>query len=288
MTPRSPTKDAVHAAWPAERFYWAVLEAPAVRRAWLGGSTDGPLLALLEEWIPEPIDAVHAAFAPLDDRRVLACAAPRAALADATAVTLTPAGLPAELGALGVDPASLNLLTGPFEPPAVRRARRGRAAVVWLAMICLPLLVAWGLERRAAAHDRGGGAARAAAAGVLATLFPDAPDADPLRLEVELERQRRLRPDPGLLERHADAGVELARLLDAFPRGAAARVELLSVSPSAMSLTAHAAGDTGALARALTAPPGWTLDEPSLEAAGERTRLRARFRRSAAAEGAAP
>src|SRR5688572_9736838 len=116
MTPGSP-----HLRWPAERFYWAVLEAPGWARS--GPIADG-LRGPLADEVPTSLD-LHGACAPLGDGTVLACAAPASEIEAlrATALSLTPESLP-DFARGRCDPSVLNLLTGPFEPLPVRRARR--------------------------------------------------------------------------------------------------------------------------------------------------------------------
>ena len=61
-------------AWPPERFYWSVLEAPGVRRP---GPLPPGLLPEFQEDLPVPVEEVHAVSVPTGDGRLVVCAAPR-------------------------------------------------------------------------------------------------------------------------------------------------------------------------------------------------------------------
>lgn len=284
----------VHQAWPADKFYWALLDAPGVpvKPGWLGGSSDGALRALLQEWLPTPIDRVHAVYARVDARSVLACAADAAVLAalDPQVRTLCPCSLPEPLREAAVNPACLNLLTARFEPARSRRARASRARAVLAGTVAALLLFSAGLLHRSSRLEHHARLARAQAAAVVAAAMPDGAEGDEeraiVRFRVQLDRLRSLTPDPASLNQMPDAGLELARLLEVFPRGTSARVELVSISPGSMVLTAEVGPDADAVARALTPPPGWVLSEPALEAGGDHARLRARFSRSEPSPGA--
>ena len=109
--------------WPPDRFYLAVLDAgvvPGRRRP----STE-QLGYLFESLVPQPLEELHAVYHPLGDRRYLACALPREALGevDEAALSLSPDALP-ELVSDRVDPAELELLSGPYAPPRIRRVDR--------------------------------------------------------------------------------------------------------------------------------------------------------------------
>jgi hypothetical protein len=131
---------------PAEDVYWCVVDSrslPRIVRSVRDIERSREALdAIFEEELPCAFEAVHAVYAATADGRVVGCAAPRstleAAVADHSLVVL-PERVPADLGVSpDFDPKRLNLLTGPFEPPIIRR-RRNRlltaSAVCWVLAI---------------------------------------------------------------------------------------------------------------------------------------------------------
>ena len=78
MNPRVPTQKSEsqpHQRWPAERFFWALLEAPGYTRA---GELPIGLRQALEDEVPA--EDLHAVCAPAADGRLIVCAAPREVL----------------------------------------------------------------------------------------------------------------------------------------------------------------------------------------------------------------
>ena len=135
--------------WPAERFYWAVLDAPGAGRP---GELPPGLSAMLEDDAPIRACDVHAVGVPLAGDRLAVCAAERRELADLPAgvLSLCPAGLPAFLEGEGVAPDRFNLLVGMYEPRPYRLARIRRHAVAAAVVVLCGLLVCVGLLRREA------------------------------------------------------------------------------------------------------------------------------------------
>ena len=155
IAPTSP--NALQLRWPAERFYWAILNTSSMpvtvrsRRERLG--------YLFENVLPGvAIEEVQTAYQrlPGDAKRFLACGLPKSVLedqVDRSAVSLTPDSAPGFLED-PIDLTQLNLLSGSFLPQPIRRLRRR-----WLLHVCLLFtlsisLLIVGLERRTSLHRR--------------------------------------------------------------------------------------------------------------------------------------
>jgi hypothetical protein len=258
--------------WPADRFFWAILDAPGVR-AWAGQTMPEGLRPLLQEDLPSPVDQVHAVAVSLPDGKVLVCAAPRGELGELaeSCLRLSPECLPPDLTIEpGVDTGSLNLLVGDFEPRTLRRERAKRRMLVSLTAAALACLLAVGLVRRAEAWGRTEREARTAVSTLGAT---------PAVLHVELERLRKA-PRPGA---HAtsspDAAVALAGLLASWPRQLECQTDSVNVGSSTMTLSLTVTKDARPFLSALKPPEGWILEEPRLTSSGEGARLNLVLRR---------
>lgn len=263
--------------WPHDRFFWAVLDAPGWSRA---GPLPPGLVPALADDVPADVDELHPVCAPLGDGRVLVCAARRADLAQParTLRSVTPERLPDALDAT-LDPRSLELLCGHFEPRCVRRARLARHARAAGALLLCAVLAAIGLHRRAAHWARVAEAANAARHEVAnaAGLRPEALGAELARLDAL---------SASTVRHPTDATAFLAALLDAWPVGVAAEPQSLSVSEEGASLAVNVEGDPAPFLAAFSTPQGYRLEDPRLNASRGVTRLALRLRPSP--EGATP
>jgi hypothetical protein len=267
--------DTRHVAWPVERFYWAVLEAPGYARA---GTLPPGLRPLLDDEVPVAADTLHAVVTPLDAGRLLACAASRedlAALGPST-LSLTPSGMPEF--ADGAQAHSLNLLIGEFEPVVLRGARTRRHLMTMAACLVAAALVSVGLARRAGHWDRVRVEAHEAAAGVLKAA--EAPSVDALGLE--LVRLRASAPaetlnakDP---RRGQDAAQTLAALLAAWPSQVPSKPQSLIINSAGVAVAVTLEGDSAPFLREFKAPEGWAADEPHLNTSGTTTRVNLQLR----------
>ncbi|MCC6676320.1 MAG: hypothetical protein IT436_04175 [Phycisphaerales bacterium] len=263
---------------PADRFYWAVLDAPGLRSR--PGASARPLppglLAELADQIPQPLDEVWAVGLPIGDGRMLVCAARRDDLnqLDAGARALVPESLPPGIDrALADRLSSFNLLVGDFEPAPVRRDRWRRHRA-WAGLVVpLAVLVSVGLIRRAAHWSDVARAAEESQSQLAADLLgPGIPlEQVNYTLDAELDRLRELaraRPaDPN------DASVRLATLLRSWPAVIPSKPQSVSVNDSGVTVSVSVDGDPAPFLSAFKAPEGWALDEPRLNQAGELTRL---------------
>lgn len=266
MTPRL--------SWPADRFYWALLEAPGVKRT---GELPAGLLPMLEEDAPADTADLHAVCVPLSDGRLAVCAAEKSELSEVSseAPSLTPDALPPFIDWPGVTPERFNLLVGSFEPRPLRTARLKRHAFAAAVVLACGLLITIGLQRRATRWTERAESARAAAAGVAAE-FTQSGRADDLAAEAA-----RLRGTRDALARAApppDASLALAAVLHAWPANVPSKPQSISVGQSGVSISVSVEGDAAAFLRAFSPPRGWTLDEPRLNTADKVTRLALQLR----------
>ncbi|MCC6972149.1 MAG: hypothetical protein IT434_18200 [Phycisphaerales bacterium] len=161
----------------------------------------------------------------------------------------------------------LNLLTGEFEPRAIRSHRHRRAAIVLGAITISCAVVAFDLARRAELLRRAAGDDAAAVRAVLAQAAlaqdPGAPDA--LALERELEQLRAVasRTGPGA---SFDAPSALSEIVGGWPSAGGALPQSLSVRPDAATLTVRTPGAPAAFLSAWKTPAGWTSAEPRVQA----------------------
>lgn len=257
--------------WPADRFYWAVLDVPG-----LGAGQPVPqgLRPLLQEDLPIPVDQAHAVGVSTPDGKLLVCAVRRDELGEIpeSCLQLSPEKVPALVEAK-IEASALNLLVGDFEPRELRRERAKRGTLIALTAAALAWLAAIGLVRRTEAWNRAGQDARAATSALGMT---------PAAVHVELEKLRRTPRTDTKAVSSPDAALALAGLLAAWPKELECQTESVNVGPSTMTLSLTVAKDARPFLTALKPPEGWTLDEPRLTANGEGTRLNLVLRRKEA------
>jgi len=261
MTPASQIR------LPADRFYWAVLDTsglgPRPSRESLG--------YLFESKLPMPVDHVHVVYSRLDGRSVLACGLSKNLLkadVDPGAVELSPDSIPEFIRAPGVDPASLNLLSGRFEPVRLRRARRRWALHMSTLLVACALLVAIGLERRT-------GAARAEALDLRAQtriaydrVLPEEGTQPPaIRLAAELRRLERTRVDPTMSSgRLEDVSPLLAEVLAIWPRDLHTTTRSIVATEEGITVTTAVPDMSAAehLGESIDRLESWALQHPTV------------------------
>jgi len=256
--------------WPAERFYWAVIDGVDLRRP---GVLPPGLAAIAADDIPVDIDTLHAIGAATQVGRILVCAAERTALEGLgpDVVSLTPAAAPPSIGA---DAAELELLVGRFEPRSVRARRTRRHASRAATVLACCVLIAIGLSRRAES-DRG---VAHAASDARAELLSEAGiPAGELKRRVgearALEASRASAP--------RDVTADLASLLRLWPDTSDASVESVSFSDGRVLASVSLDSDPGAFLADFTLPPGWRLQEPRLNSSRGLTRMSLELREEA-------
>lgn len=270
--------------WPADRLYWAELDAsvlPARHRA------DPERLGfLLESVLPVPLESVQAAYCR-SGGRVVACAIDRDVLEAALRspgslawTSLRPDGPPPPAAGVGVpvDGRRLNLLTGRYRPAVVRSRERQAWILAAAAAVAVTGVLSVGLQRRAAAAAAAADAVRSAARESLMTAVAPAsvpPDASLPRLELAIESElaalRRTRGSgnaAGAAERSSpDASLALARVLAAWPDEPGVRVRTLESGGEVVRLDGLAPSPEAAerVRAAVDAIDGWRGRLPQVE-----------------------
>ena len=293
LVPSSPST-----TWPSARFYWSILDLPAgaAKRIRPGPLPPG-LRPQFEEDVPEPESALadlHAVCTPIDDDRLLVCAASNAALrelsADTLALTPSVSDLPefirfdrshtssggstdesapsTELGNSAASTvARLNLLVGTHEPALFRRARARRTALALVTFILCAVLASLGLHQRAA-RDRALAAEHSRSAHDLAA--PLGRGIAPADLPALVGRARQSAAAAAKITEPADASAPLAALLTAWPTTQAANVQTINVGGDVIAIALTIEGESAAadFLRAFAVPEGWMREEPRLTALG--------------------
>jgi hypothetical protein len=269
---------AIAQRWPADRFYWAVIEAPTGQACKRDGPLPAALLPDLADQVPMRVDELHGVCARCGDGRIVVCAAAKSELAeiDAAVVSLMPDAVPLELAGTGIDPASLNLLCGAFEPRRLRRARVRRGVSVLATFLAVLVLVAMGASRRIAHARAVGEQSEAASARLLAALGPRGVTGP--QLQTELNNLRQSAGFDLSQRRSRDAAAALQVLLSGWPVAVSAKPQSIAVGSDAIVLSVLAAGDPSAFVQAFKAPEGWKLEEPSLTKLDAQTRISLRLR----------
>lgn len=256
--------------WPAEAFYWAVLDAPGLRLPTPCVIPMG-LVADLADEVPLPVEDLHAVCAPFGSR-LLVCAARRSDLRQVPEVAreLRPSSAPKGLSEATAALGTLNLLIGEFEPPTCRRARVRRHVAGLTAVALIASLLTIGLARRAAHWSAVAQDARLASARVAAAAMPGVP---PEAISAEVARLQQASHAAAHAEPAADAAVALASLLRDWPASAPCRPQSITVNETGMTVSVLVEGEAGPFLRAFVPPSGWRLNEPRLNAADSLTRV---------------
>ncbi len=279
--------------WPADRFCWATLPPGVVRH---DGVLPPGAIELARDQVPVPTEHLHAvAMVPTGRARgendpgggsgdghgghgAIVCAIERELLRalDPGVLMLTPETIPACVGPRRIDapdPSRLNLLTGEFEPRAIRAHHHRRATIVLGAIALSCVAVSLDLSRRAEQLRRIARDDIAAAQALLARVSGSGvPDA--IALGPELEQLRAI-ASPAGRGTSFDAPRALAEIVGAWPSfpgpgktGAGVEGALpqsLSVRPDASTLTVRTPGAPAAFLAAWKTPAGWTSAEPRVQ-----------------------
>ncbi len=247
--------------------YWALLDPVPLGKKTIRLEERG---FLFESELPVAIEEVQCAYAPLNDGRVLACGIERERLDNETkALSLTPEALPEWLSEdvrVQVEPASLELLHGEFEPRACRRARRMFALTVAASVAVAALILTAGVLGRARALDHATALADARREELVRAALAGSPKRpglpDDLRLLSELRELRGTRSTGA--PRVDDVSPVLAATLAAWPDGVAAQVDSMSVSKAKITLRGQAITPTDlqSIVDGLEQIPGWRAAQP--------------------------
>jgi hypothetical protein len=249
--------------WPADRFYWALVECDGWREA---GPLPPGLMQQFADSCPEDPGGLHAVCLPCGPARLLVGAARRDDLASVHALSLTPESLPPFIET-DADPASMEFLVGRFEPEAVGRGRARRHALLQLTTVAAAVLLSIGLLRRAGAANDTASAARERAATVIAAALPADRPTTLETLSRELDRRRavsRLQAE-GATARASDA---LEALLAAWPETPAASPRSIHAEPGVVTASVRVKSSPESFVDALNPPPGWSLLGPQITRVG--------------------
>lgn len=222
------------ASVPVSELYFAVLAPPVSPR---GRARTEELAYALEAALPVPLDSVHPVYRPLPDARVLAIAIEKSR-AEALAHTHTsvhPAAWPDWLGPLAerIEPASVNLLSGPCRSPRVTAARNILVRHALLGVATIALAASIGLQRRIRVQLAETTSAQARAAEIYTRALGPAPNATQSPAAMMTSELRRLRATRGPAteaRNHTPADTVLASLLSAWPADSRARTESIAVA----------------------------------------------------------
>lgn len=304
-----------HALLPAERFLWAVIDG-ALLRGVRGRVLDQRIGLLAEEVIPMPLEELHLAWirAHRDaEAPVIVCALPTAELGVGDLLTedavgtvhLGPVDWPeavrshprvADTG-IAADPASLNLLTGPFEPRPARRWRRGAyaAAAAGLGLALATALVA--MQERIEHARQVARSLQTDRLALIASLLPPSDAAGPvlnpqppdLRLAVALRRLRPTREQHpgGVPESSASPrpdrspAADLAALLRRWPDQEGVLAESVAIGDGAATLRISLPSnqDLVAFLDALSGDGAWSIRPPQVSATRDGVQATVRIER---------
>ncbi len=269
---------------PADHFYWAVLESAALPGSPRSRRRHTQLGYLFESVLPVPIETVCAVYVSLADHRVLACGIERKALkahAVPGILTLGPVALPGFIeDSFTIDPASLNLLVGAFEPLAIRRSRARVTAMTCAAALCCVLAFGWGQFRRAGHQHTLAANSQDAAGVVYEQILPHSASTLPpaARLTAELRLLDSTRGGRTEAAAPIEIAPTLAAVLASWPTDLHITTESLSASATVITLSARLPDEAAAerFERELRPPAGWRLGQPTVQR--ERGQIAVRLR----------
>lgn len=276
-----------HITLAPERFYWSLVDdTPGLTSR----AAQATLRALIEPDLPDDQIEVHVVAGSLSDGRVLLCAIDTASLAEISddTLSLTPALLPAFIDASTIDPRSLNLLIGAFEPRVLRQERHRRRRTTLIAAVAAMVALCLGLERRVNYWRAQSDHADAAANAMLRSV-DDSPSPGVAYLhakdELDVLRRSQHSVDAGKAARSTpDAAIALAALLEQWPADRNARTESISISPGVATVNVTMAQNPKEFLAAFHPPGGWQLDEPHLSTSRDTTQLTLQLRRTGGAQ----
>ena len=264
-----------HVQWSAADFYWAVIDTTSLPRR-LGPINHEQLGYLFERSLPLPIDDVHAVYVRIGkSKRYVACGVDRARLSDALlpdALSLAPEGLPdwIDEDAAMASADRFNLLTGEFEPRALRRPRRRAALEIIAAILVVAAVLVIGFERRIAAARNTAGTIESQRTALLQevlanSLTPTALPSD-VRMTAELRTLRQTRTTDAPSIELTDVSERLAMLLGRWPAGVHLRTQSLSATADSITLRGllESVESSQTFVDAFQGLPPWRVQQPSV------------------------
>lgn len=267
-----------HVRLPADRFYWARLDASKL------GDSRRPnrrsLGYLFESVLPIPIEDVHSSYKQIDADTFIACGIQRCDLDELRAggaITVAPIEVPSFLDC-DADPARMNLLTGPFAPPKLRRMQRQFLSMTAVLLVILAALLMVGTERRIDVLQAQSAILDQQQTDVAQTVLgEDTTDRSlPVSLQLtalvrELRSTRNVQTGP---VESPDAAIALSELLTKWPSTVEAQTNSISIAPQMITIQASVASaeSVQALADALQPMPNWELQQPRVNSSREAVR----------------
>lgn len=281
--------------WPADRFYFDLLDSRSIKgRAKTTAARNQELAYLFESSLQAPIEQVHAIFHTLRDGRTLACAVKKETLASVppTTLALVPESLPAFLvdnnsGEVNVevDPDDLNLLVGEFAPAPVRKARKRRIGWGVATLLIVTASIGYGMDRRIRLAEQVSETIASHEAQTLHRVLGPAPPTVPnvqrrMALIAErrgLERTRTASQETDL----PDASLSIAAVLREWPEEPEARIEHFGATATAVTIRGNALESQHAqeLSDQLSRVPGFEIEQPQFSTARGRVSFTIRLRR---------
>jgi len=272
--------DSPHIRWPADRFYWAIVDRVPAGVHGRGRARDEAVRFLFEHVTPVPVDDLAIAVQKIghgNDGPWLVCGVERVRLAESVTpatVSLTPAEIPAFLSKAGhVNPKSLNVLTGADAPPAVQRVVRSTQQICMIGLILGAGLLAVGLELRTAHLRSLRDEMSAAREQIIETVFGDT--ASPLPPELRLTAEIRALDRAPVTVRDTDAARTMEGMFEHWPDQRSIRVYGLTVTSQMIAIEAQCDNVQSAqdLVTSLRGMPGWRAESPSIQNREDGTRL---------------
>lgn len=261
----------------ADQIYGAVLDTDSLPRRFR--SDPRRLGYLFEEWLPVPIEEVHAVYRKIDANTTLAVGVDRQLMNqcdDRESDPMCPAELPEHLRFEGIHLEQLDLRTGPFTPRQVRTLRRWTLFAATIGLTALIGVLSAGMLKRAETASHQAARANEHRLKLLADALPaSAQDSRPgwVRLITEIRRLEAAAHTNSPRRLAADA--ILARSLSSWPGDLAMRTQRMSVSQDTLRIIADVESPAIAqqLAESLSPPDGWEADPPRVGNQGRLTRV---------------
>jgi len=272
--------DTAHIRWPADRFYWAIVNRLPAGVHGRGRARDDAVRFLFEHVTPVPVEDLAIAVQRIGNGSNgpwIVCGVERVRLAGAvtpSTVSLTPVDIPAFLSeALHVNPQNLNVLTGMDAPPAVRRVVGITKKVCMFGFICGAALLATGFELRTAHLSSLRDEVSVAQEQMIETVFGDT--ASQLPPELRLTAEIRALDRAPVTVRDTDAARTMEAMFAYWPSQPSLRVYHLTVTAQMIAIEAHCDNVQSAqdLVTSLRGMPGWRAESPSIQNREDGTRL---------------
>jgi hypothetical protein len=266
--------------WPANRFYWAIVEERNLRTHVRIGAAS----YLAEPIFPVPLEQLQVTAAPLDDGRVLVCGLDKSSLESvdrATVVALYPEQPPPMIEGVGnAAIGRLNMLRGCYLPRTIRTARFHLILIGAIALVAVATLLCTGLSNRTSHLMDQIARSRERIAETQRTVLGHSNnrhDQPPeLRFTAELRRLQQTRSVPPIAL--ADATATLQLLLACWPENLHTTTELMSITATSITVRFEIpSAELSALEESLQNLDGWQRQQPEITNRGDLAMIAIRF-----------